>query len=274
MSRPRLRLLACAVLLAAGCLPAGAQVVPKVTDSGVAAPHSAIFIGNSFFYYNNSLHNHVSQLVKAANPAHKLRMTSVTISGSGADWHDVESYFRPDGIGRYSFDENNNIVFNKIDRLFDLAIMMDCSQCPIHPQLQSVFFEYSRKHSDTVRRHGAKPAFFMSWAYADRPEMTDQLAEAYTKAGNDNDAFVIPAGLAFARALKQRPGLVLHAADRRHPSPAGTYLAACTVYAALFKKSPEGLGYAAGLDPDTAHFLQTVAWETTQDYFRRAEAAR
>ena len=152
--------------------------------------------------------------------------------------------------------------------------MMDCSQCPLHPQLKSAFYEFSKKHSETVRRHGAKPVFFMSWAYADKPEMTVQLADAYTKVGNDNDAFVIPSGLAFARALAQRPNLVLHAADRRHPSLAGTYLAAATVYAALFKKSPEGLKYTAGLDDGTAAFLQKVAWETVQDYYPRAQAER
>jgi hypothetical protein len=257
-----------------GTLPAAAQAIPKVLDSGVARPASAIFIGNSFFYYNNSLHNHLGRLLAAADPGYNLRITSVTISGSGADWHDVESYFRPNALGQYSFDADNNIVFNKFDRLFDLAIMMDCSQCPIHPQLQPAFYEFSRKHSDTVRRHGAKPVFFMSWAYADKPEMTAQLAQAYTKAANDNDAFVIPAGLAFARALQQRPGLVLHAADKRHPSMAGTYLAASTVYAALFKKSPEGLKYTAGLDEETAKFLQAVAWEAVQDYFPRAQAGR
>ena len=267
-------LLAAAFIALLSATPLAAQTEPKRLDSGVERPASAIFIGNSFFYYNNSLHNHVTRLATAADPGHKLRATSVTISGSGANWHDVESYFRPDALGQYSFDDDNNVVFNKIDRLFDLAIMMDCSQCPIHPRLQSLFHEYSRKHSETVRRHGASPVFFMSWAYADRPEMTAQLAEAYTKAGNDNDAYVIPAGLAFARALQERPALVLHASDKRHPSLAGTYLAACTVYAALFKKSPEGLGYTAGLDGDTAKFLQTVAWQTVQDYFRRVEAKR
>jgi hypothetical protein len=28
----------------------------------------------------------------------------------------------------------------------------------------------------------------MSWAYADKPGVTAELAEAYTRAGNDNDA--------------------------------------------------------------------------------------
>jgi len=247
---------------------AEAQTQPKLHDSGVENPTSAIYIGNSFYYYNNSLHNHVGQLVKAAEPKHPWRSVSATISGSGFDWHDVNSYFRPNAVSSYSFGAGNKITFNKLDKLFDLAIMMDCSQCPIHPQLKAVFVEYAKKHADTVRSHGAKPVFFMSWAYEDVPEMTAQLAEAYTKAGNDNDAYVIPAGLAFARARAQRPELNLYAPDKRHPSLAGTYLSACTVYAALFKKSPVGLKYNAGLDEATAAFLQAVAWETVQDYYK------
>jgi hypothetical protein len=54
---------------------------------------------------------------------------------------------------------------------------------------------------------------------------------------------------------------------------AGTYLAAATVYAALFKKSPVGLSYTAGLDTSTAKLLQTAAWETVQDYFQTMQAA-
>jgi hypothetical protein len=255
-----------AALCLAGSLHA--QVRPKVLESGVKDPTSAIYIGNSFFYYNNSLHGHVTQLVKAADPRQAWRTVSVTISGSGFDWHDVNSYFRPNAVSSYSFGAGNKITFNKLDKLFDLAIMMDCSQCPIHPQLKSVFVDFAKSNSETVRKHGAKPVFFMSWAYADVPEMTAQLADAYTQAGNDNDAFVIPAGLAFARSVRQRPALNLYVADLRHPSLAGTYLAACTVYAALFKKSPVGLDYTAGLDEATAKFLQAVAWETVQDYYR------
>jgi hypothetical protein len=272
-----LRLLLAAGLAALiGATPLAAQTAPKRLDAGVARPASAIFIGNSFFYYNNGLTNHVQRLLHAADPGYKFRTTLVTISGSGESWHDVDSYFRPGVLGRYSFTGDNHVVLNKLDNdhLFDLAIMMDCSQCPIHPQLQAEFFEYSRKHSETLRRHNATPVFFMSWAYADRPEMTRQLADAYTKAGNDNDALVIPAGLAFARAHAQRPALILHAADKRHPSMAGTYLAASTVYAALFKKSPVSLDYTAGLDADTAKFLQAVAWQTVQDYYGRVSAAK
>ena len=275
MSSRHLRLLVVAVLaVVVGASPATAQTKPKILETGIQRPSSAIFIGNSFFYYNNSLHTHFMRLIRSGDAGYKWRGTSVTISGSGADWHDVGSYFRPNAIGAYTFDDDNNVIFNKIDRLFDLAIMMDCSQCPVHPQLKSAFVDSVRKHSETVRRNGAVPVLFMSWAYADRPEMTAELAEAYTRAGNDNDALVVPVGLAFAKSVQRNPALNLYAADKRHPSMAGTYLSACMLYAALLRKSPADLKYTAGLNEDTAKHLQTVAWETALDYFGNTIAAK
>ena len=98
--------------------------------------------------------------------------------------------------------------------------------------------------------------------------MTAQLAEQYTFAANANDALVIPAGLAFAKAIAKRASIELYQADKRHPTLAGTYLAACTVYATLYRKTPVGLAYTAGLSPDLATLLQTAAWESIQEYFR------
>ena len=260
-------LLLCAVMALAACgqIPSAPAAATQVDAIGTP-PTSSIYIGNSFFYFNNGITSHVGPLIAAGMPGFRHRSTMVTISGSGADWHDVASYFRPNALGKYSFDADNKVVFNKLDRLFDVAVMMDCSQCPIHPQLKDVFTEYAKKNSEIARAHGARPVFFMSWAYKDAPSMTAQLAEAYTKAGKDNNAQVIPAGLAFARSIAQKPALELYIADKRHPTLAGSYLAACTTYAALFRKSPVGLGYTAGLDPAIARHLQTVAWETVQAY--------
>jgi hypothetical protein len=259
-----------ALALAVFASAAQAQTKPAVTSLGPNYPKTEMFIGNSFFYYNNGMPGHVSLLEKAADPEHKgqYRAAMVTIGGSNLQWHDVESYFRPNAIGSFSFDDNNNIVVpEKREKIFDAAVLLDCSQCPIHPQLKSVFTEYARKDADIVRSHGATPIFFMSWAYADKPEMTAQLAEAYTVAGNANNALVIPAGLAFARARAKQPELNLYASDKRHPSLAGTYLAACTTFAALTGRSPVGNPYHATIDEPTAKFLQEVAWETVQDYY-------
>ena len=248
---------------------ASAQTKPFRADVGGTTPKSILWVGNSFFYYNNSMHSHVLGLAKAADPKGGARATSVTISGSGLDWHDMTSLLRPNGIGRYSFVGDNEIVFNKPGRQFDAVIMMDCSQCPVHPQLKDSFHATVKKFSRVIGKSGARPILFMSWAYKDKPEMTAQLAEQYTQAGNANDALVIPAGLAFAKAIAERPDLEFYQPDKRHPTLIGTYLAACTTYAAVYGKSPEGNSYTAGLAPELAKVLQAIAWNTTQSYYDR-----
>ena len=246
------RVLLALVFAAATAACAQAPLKPKLTEAGIADPTSALYVGN---------------FIAAGMPGFRHRGTSVTISGSGFDWHDVNSYFRPNAVGAYSFGANNVVSFNKLVKLFDVAIMMDCSQCPLNPQLKGVFHDYAKTNAETVRKYGTKPVYFMSWAYQDAPEMTAQLAEAYVREANANDAFVIPAGLAFARSVAQKPDLNLYVADKRHPGLAGTYLAACTTYAALFKRSPVGSSYTAGLPADVARHLQTVAWETVGSFY-------
>lgn len=244
-----------------------AQAKPARTRLDGEPPHSIMWVGNSFFYYNNSMHNHLGGLARAADPKTPHRGTSITISGSGFDWHDMESYFRPDGIGKYSFVAGNEVRFNPPGKQFDAVIMSDCSQCPVHPKLKPVFHDYAKKQSDIVRKHGAVPIFLMTWAYKDKPEMTAQLAEEYTIAGNANDALVIPSGLAFAKAIARRPDLEFYQPDKRHPTLIGTYLSAATAYAAIYRKSPVGNQYTAGIDAETVAFLQATAWETTQEYY-------
>jgi hypothetical protein len=265
---------ACAPMATTPSAAAGSGAATAVVArmAGTAAPpRSLLYVGNSFMYYNNSLHGHVSLLARAAADKDRAahRAVSITISGSGMDWHDVGSYFRPNAVGRYSFVGDNEVRFNPPGRAFDAVVLMDCSQCPVHPTLRPIFFEYTKRHSDTVRANGAEPIFFMTWAYADKPEMTQGLADAYNEAGRLNDAHVIPAGLAFARSIAVKPDLNLYVPDKRHPSLAGTYLAACVFLGSVFGVSPVGNGYTAGLDAATASHLQRVAWETVQSYHRR-----
>ena len=205
-----------AVLLtsAALLLNACASTQPAAQQAAVAAPEqtkAVLWVGNSFFYYNNSMHGHVGQLIRGSATADKTghRSVSATISGSGINWHDVEAHFKPNGVASYSFNDKNEVVFNTFTKPFDVVLMMDCSQCPVHPQLQSVFYEHARKNADIARKHGARPALFMSWAYQDKPEMTEQLSTEYSKAGRLNNALVVPAGLAFAASIQARPDLNL-----------------------------------------------------------------
>jgi hypothetical protein len=248
--------------------PAWADVKPKLTELGGEPAQSLLWVGNSFFFFNNGIHRHIGGISNAAGRQGRLRNTMVTISGAGIDWHDLDSYLKPGGrMGGYSFVGDNEVVFNKPGRQYDVAIVMDCSQCPIHPKLKGIFQEFARKDAEVARKYGTRLVLFMSWAYKDVPAMTAQLADAYTTEANANDAFVIPAGLAFAKSVSRRPELELYQTDKRHPTLAGSYLAAATSFAALTGKSPVGNSYDPGIGMDTVTFLQNVAWDTVREYF-------
>ncbi len=221
--------------------------------SSPAPPSKVLFLGNSFTYYNNSLHKHFRELTWASGlfTPDNSRFRIMTISGARL----------PEHAGGF---EN---VLSEDD--WDVAVMQGHSLGPISVDTAEPFKEAARKFAGIARQQGTRPAFFMTWAYTDRPEMTARLNQAYSDIGRELDAEVVPVGLAFATVTVERPDIPLRIADRSHPTLAGTYLAACTFFAALHQRSPEGLEYDAGLDEETAAYLQRVAWRTVRDFANR-----
>ena len=240
---------------------------PAIKEPRDENPKSLLMIGNSFMYYNNGVHNPLIMLIRASGElgeGHRIR--SITINGSSLSWHDVNSYIKNPNIGSFSISSKN--VLNKYDFSgFDMAIMQDCSQCPIHPERKDLFHDYVEKHSNLLKKNGIEPALMMTWAYKDKPEMTSQLAKEYTVAGNKNNVLVIPVGLAYENSMKVHPEIDLYNSDKRHPSKAGTYLSACMMYASVFQTSPVGNPYTFDLDKNSALNLQKVAWATHQEYY-------
>jgi len=95
--------------------------------------------------------------------------------------------------------------------------------------------------------------------------MQGRLRESYLEMGDDNQALVSPVGEAFKYARIADSTINLYSPDNSHPSPAGTYLAACTFYATLYQTSPVGFAYNGGLTINQAVFLQQIAAQTVLD---------
>ncbi len=64
------------------------------------------------------------------------------------------------------------------------------------------------------------------------------MAYDHFKLGKELGAIVAPVGLAWQAARKQNARLALYHDDHSHPMPEGSYLAACTLYAACFGNVP------------------------------------
>ena len=228
--------------------------------------NSIMLIGNSFFYYNNSLHNHLGDIYDADPELRTPRRRSITINGSSLSWHDVESYLSNKEIGSFTIDSNTNTYEPYKDIDIDVVVMMDCSLCPINDNRRDSFYKYVKEHSETIRSKGIEPILFMSWPYKNKPEMQMALEKEFFRAAKINNIRLIPAGRAFLAINKNFPNIDLYTEDLRHPSKEGTYLAALMVFTTLSNKSPVGNKYFMGLDPEIASTLQETAWKTHKEF--------
>ena len=254
--------LACIVL---GIFGQAALAQPiKVKPAEKSNPERVLFVGNSYYYYNNSLHNHVSNLVKAADPAlgAKLQFKSATIGGSALHQHNIAHLTEPGRIG--------------VSQPFQWVVMQGGSGEPLSVARREVFRKTAASHAELVKARGGQVALYMTHVYvkphkqqkATNLQATESL---YVEVGNEIGALVIPVGLAFEEAYRRDPDLKLHHPDGTHPSLLGTYLAACTTYAVLYAQTPVGNVYRAegAIDEPLATRLQQVAQDVVTQFFQR-----
>lgn len=241
----------------------------------------ALFVGNSFSYYNNGLQNHVGNLVRSAQ-----------------QWQSGTTRYRMATVSGGNLSEHVAGVPNLLkDQAFQALVIQGLSNGPIKSnQSNRRFQDNAAKLIAIGREQGAEPILFMTWPYADSPEMTELLLQAYAQVATEHQVMLVPVGLAFAAINEQFPEINLYVPDIlafnddetsnndqltikykkaiKHPSIAGTYLAACMFYAAFYQQSPVGLAYTAGLTPEQATILQQVAWTTLVEYSRNNKSAK
>ena len=237
---------------------------PQVRQPG-EAPKRILFVGNSYLYYNDSLHNHVRRIAIAADPASakSLQYKSATIGGAPLAHHDIQHLLTPGNLG--------------MKQPFDMVILQGASTDVSSDARRASFREKVIEFNAEIMKRGARTALYMTHAHVKpskfaSPDMIRKVEDLYVSVGNEVGALVIPVGLAFEEAYRQRPDIKLHKDyDGSHPDLIGTYLAACVVYASLYGKSPVGnsYDYYGKIDKETAGFLQKVADETVRKFFRR-----
>lgn len=236
---------------------------PEVTALEAATPGQILFVGNSYLYYGDSLHNHVVRMARAVYPDDKFTYKSATIGGAYLVQHNLDSHLEPGRLG--------------LDTPFDVVILQGHSTAMTTDAKRANFATTATAMDAAIRATGAVTALYMTPAYTEvhksyDPAMMAMIDDGYTQVGNDLDAIVIPVGLAFAEAYARRPDMALHKHyDGSHPTLLGTYLAAATTYATLYDASVVGnpYRYFGEIGDDDALFLQQVAEDTVAAYHAR-----
>lgn len=211
------------------------------TEPSVIGSHRVLLVGNSYTFHNEM----PAMLVGLASAADE-QLEAVTIAAGGATleqlWDDGTAAARLDDSGPWA-----------------AVILQDQSHRPILEPVLTV--EYGSRFAALARAHGARPMIFGTWARQDKPEEQDQLDRTYGELAHACGGSLVPVGAAFASVRTTRPDLNLYERDNLHPSLAGSYLAACTLYASLFDQSPVGLPSGPALVAKAdVELLQRSAW--------------
>lgn len=237
---------------------------PAVKQPQVDTPKRVLFVGNSYLYYNNSMHNHVRMLAMAADAAtaKAFEYKSATIGGATLDHHNMDHLTAPGRIG--------------VKEPFELVIMHGNSTDGMADARRAAFRSSAVEYSKLIASRGGRVALYMTPAHtkpsrAAAPDMMAKTADMYVSVGNEINALVIPAGLAFEEAYRRRPDIKLHIHDGSHPTLLGTYLAACTIYATVYNRPCSGNSYDSygQVSKEDAAFLQQVADDTVRKFFGR-----
>ena len=232
-----------------------------------------LFIGNSYTYVNN-LPELLADLGRRAKPSRTITTDWVVAPGASLEqlWDD----------GR---------AVSKIrERRWDFVVLQEQSMlggAVVNGKMTVAepanLWKYGRLFDHEIKQAGARTVLYQTWAPRTNPEWQIKIDAGYVPLARELGALRAPVGPAWARVIRERPGLDLYFSDGRHPGPAGSYLAACTLWATMFQQSPEGLPASASghnadmggqlakeigplvtLRSDEARFLQRVAWEVSK----------
>ncbi len=201
-----------------------------------------LFIGNSYTYYNN------------------MPQITADLALSTGD----TLLFDSNSPGGFTFQghSTNSVSLNKIIQgNWDFVVLQEQSQLPSFPisQVQSDVYPFARKLDSLINKYNtcAETIFYMTWGRKNGDAsncvsyppvcsysgMDSLLAARYKIMADTNNALLSPVGAVWKYIRQNFPMIELYQADESHPSPAGSYLAACCFYTTVFRKNPMLINY-------------------------------
>lgn len=206
----------------------------------MTAIYKVLMIGNSYTFYNE-----LPLLLEATAKVHLPDLAIMASLKGGKDWQ----WHWEEGEAR-SLLENHG---------------WDCVILQNHSRATQDFYETMRTYGKQMQEaaRGARLILYMTWARAHEPEAISTIAKGYQNLAEELHAEVAPVGLVWreVQALTEPP--VLHTEDQSHPTPIGSYLALCTLYAVLTKQSATTL---PGALPDHTEPILGVPSALAKEY--------
>lgn len=195
---------ALSLLLLAPILDAACH--PRPSPPGSKAPGQLLFVGNSFTCYNGGLEHHVKQLAGSASAPRRIGADRAAKSGATLKiFNELQWVHEKIHAGGYAL-----VILQE-----DIPELTEHSVAP--------FWEQARRFDQEIRELGGQTVLFMAWPSERLNWVTlEQLAQAHRVTGRELGVPVAPVGIAFERAMKERPALDMLGRDKEHETIHGT----------------------------------------------------
>ena len=160
---------------------------------------------------------------------------------------------------------------------YQLVVLSPSSRDAMSDAGQTAYRKKVIEFDTVAKKYGGRVALILNQGMvppgADaNTDMNDRLERMTISVGNEIGVLVIPVGLAFREAYRQRPGIQLQTKyDGYHATLAGQYLSAAVVFNSLYGRTTEGnpYDYFGDLDQDTKVFVQRIADQTVREFYAR-----
>lgn len=235
--------------------------IELITLKAVAAPSDTLkvlFIGNSYTYVND-MPGILSQMALSTNDV--IQTASSTPGGYTLQLHSTNSTTLnaiAAGVWDYTVLQEQSQLPALQDSIvetdvYPYAYLLDSLIRDANPCTETVFYRtWGRKNGDSQN--------CPTWPPVCTYQGMDSLLHLRYRIMTDSfSAIMSPVGMVFRYIRLYNPSLELYDADESHPSPAGSYAAACSFYTTFLRKNPELITFDNGLNPTDAAFIRQAA---------------
>jgi hypothetical protein len=222
-----------------------------------------LFVGNSYTHYNN--------MPKIFKDLANSKNINVDVHMSAKSSHTFQMHSERADLYRDSRREKWDYV---VLQGFSRELSTDIGT------IDTMVIPYVKRIVDSIYHQNPCTTILLyeTWGYEQGfPEdsvnmsfqlMNDHIHQGYLYLSKLFDFPIVPVGKVWETVKENNLSIQLYQDDLQHPSKYGSYLAACSFYAAIFKQNPNTT-FTDGISPESAKYIQNTSFSIVDQNMTR-----
>jgi len=215
---------------------------------------NVLFIGNSYTHYNGmpKMFEHL-----AKSKGKNVYADSIAVSSSTLKLHTERA------------NTWKKLKSRKWDVVFIQGFSRELAQDSLTIATETA--PYAKMLIDSIEKYSpcSSVYFYMTWGYFEGyqldernntyEKMQENIRKGYFQMNRQFGFPIAPVGMVWQQVRQTNPQLIIYRDDKEHPNPNGSFIAACTFYASIFRESPVGGTAPSGVSPEAVAPIEAIA---------------